>query len=220
MKEQDKVRRFFSSYVNGFDRIYGSDKGALKDVVDRIFRKSIYARLEYTKRAISSDYITSSKPVVLDVGCGTGRGAIQAAKAGAAEVVGVDISSEMIERARVNAREAGVEGLCEFIVDDVASIDTANAFDVVIALGFFDYIEDENKYIELFKLLARDRIIASFPEWSFVRGVQRIVRYRYLYNCPVHFYSNSTIRAIGQKLFSEFTVVDLKGADLLLDAEA
>src|SRR5438128_1835885 len=45
---------------------------------------------------------------VLDVACGTGNAAIRAARAGA-EVVGVDLTPELLTAAQQNASEAGVE---------------------------------------------------------------------------------------------------------------
>src|SRR5262245_22141359 len=67
---------------------------------------------------------------VLDVGCGTGVVAITAAKAGA-RVRGLDLTPELLERAKENARIAGVE--IEFREGDAEALPYKDAtFDVVL----------------------------------------------------------------------------------------
>ena len=66
---------------------------------------------------------------VLDVGCGTGVVAITAARTGA-RVRGLDLTPELLERARENARVAGVD--IEFREGDVEAMTYPDAaFDVV-----------------------------------------------------------------------------------------
>ncbi len=68
---------------------------------------------------------------VLDVATGTGVVAITAARAGAT-VSGLDLSPELIERARVNASVAAVD--VEFVDGDVEALPYADAsFDVVLS---------------------------------------------------------------------------------------
>src|SRR5262245_28511575 len=61
---------------------------------------------------------------VLDVGCGTGVVAITAARIGA-RLRGVDLTPELLERARENARIAGVN--IEFGEGDVEALSFADA---------------------------------------------------------------------------------------------
>jgi SAM-dependent methyltransferase len=68
---------------------------------------------------------------VLDAGCGTGQFAIAFAQRGCA-VDGVDLSSEMIERARGHATEAGIE--IRFWAGDLAALDAPDgAYDAIVA---------------------------------------------------------------------------------------
>jgi SAM-dependent methyltransferase len=68
---------------------------------------------------------------VLDVGCGTGVVAITAARIGA-RVRGLDLTPELLERARENARVANVE--IDFREGDVEALSFADAtFDVVLS---------------------------------------------------------------------------------------
>ncbi len=74
---------------------------------------------------------------VLDVFCYTGAFAVQAALAGAARVVGVDISPEAVAQARRHAEMNGVAGRCTFTAanafDELRRLSSAGArFDVVI----------------------------------------------------------------------------------------
>lgn len=59
---------------------------------------------------------------VLDGHCYIGMWSCQAARAGAASVLGVDTSARAVETARENARRNGVDETCSFEVADVAQI--------------------------------------------------------------------------------------------------
>lgn len=72
--------------------------------------------------------------VVYDLGCGDGRIPIAAAKRFGAHGVGLDIDAGLVERARENARTAGVETLTEFRVQDVMTADLSNATVVTLYL--------------------------------------------------------------------------------------
>lgn len=68
---------------------------------------------------------------VLDVGCGTGRHAVELARRGYA-VTGLDLSSEMLARAAVAARAAGVE--VDFVRANAADFVLPGRFDAAICL--------------------------------------------------------------------------------------
>jgi ubiquinone/menaquinone biosynthesis C-methylase UbiE len=69
---------------------------------------------------------------LLDVACGTGQGAIPAAKSGA-QVTGMDLASEQVEQARERAREEGVS--IQFDVGDAENMSYEDgSFDVVVSL--------------------------------------------------------------------------------------
>ena len=72
--------------------------------------------------------------VVMDLGCGDGRIPIRAAQKYGARGVGVDIDPQLIERARANARKAGVERLVEFRVEDALTSDVSKATVVTLYL--------------------------------------------------------------------------------------
>lgn len=70
---------------------------------------------------------------LVDVGCGTGNLAVQAALAGA-RVTGVDIAPEMIERARATAAAAGVD--IAFTVGDAEDLPLPDASADVVVSSF------------------------------------------------------------------------------------
>ena len=72
--------------------------------------------------------------VVMDLGCGDGRIPIRAAQKYGARGVGIDIDAGLIERARADARKAGVEGLVEFRVEDALKTDVSKATVVTLYL--------------------------------------------------------------------------------------
>ncbi len=76
---------------------------------------------------------------VLDVGCGTGRQAIELARRGY-HVVGIDVASDYLEQARAQAGEAGVQ--VAFRLQRGADLIERKAYDLILAfnhtLGFME----------------------------------------------------------------------------------
>jgi SAM-dependent methyltransferase len=75
-----------------------------------------------------------SSDTVYDLGCGDGRIVISAAKEFGAHGVGIDNNPARIQEARANAREAGVETLVNFEVNDLFDADIHNATVVMLYL--------------------------------------------------------------------------------------
>jgi SAM-dependent methyltransferase len=85
---------------------------------------------------------------VLDLCCGPGRHTIPLAQRGVA-VAAVDLSSFLLDKARVRARAAGVQP--EFIKADMRSFVRPGAFDLVLNLytsfGYFERREDDQRVL-------------------------------------------------------------------------
>jgi precorrin-6B methylase 2 len=71
---------------------------------------------------------------VVDLGCGDGRIPIRAAQKYGARGIGVDIDPKRIEEARLNARNAGVEHLVDFRLEDALTTDLSKATVVTLYL--------------------------------------------------------------------------------------
>jgi SAM-dependent methyltransferase len=76
----------------------------------------------------------SRADVVYDLGSGDGRIPIAAARAYGARGVGIELDGRMLESARRNAREAGMERLVEFRQEDVFLADLREATVVTLFL--------------------------------------------------------------------------------------
>jgi predicted RNA methylase len=76
----------------------------------------------------------SRSDVVYDLGAGDGRIPIAAARAYGARGVGIELDGRMLERARCNARAAGMERLVEFRQEDLFRADLRAATVVTLFL--------------------------------------------------------------------------------------
>ena len=76
----------------------------------------------------------SGADVVYDLGSGDGRIPIAAARAHGARGVGIELDGRMLESARRNAREAGMERLVEFRQEDLFRADLREATVVTLFL--------------------------------------------------------------------------------------
>jgi SAM-dependent methyltransferase len=109
---------------------------------------------------------------VLDVGCGTGVVAITAARRGA-RATGLDLTPELLERARENARIAGLE--IEWHQGDVEQLPFEDAaFDVVLSqFGHMFAPRPEVAVSEMLRVLKPGGTIA-FSTWPPELGMGRV----------------------------------------------
>jgi len=129
---------------------------------------------------------------VLDLGCGSGRVGEEVLEAGAAEYVGVDFSEPMLELARTRLARFGDRA--RLIEADFMAVPLDGTFDVVLALGVFDYLTDPARLVGKVSALCSGVMVASFPRWSLVKGPLRKLRYEVINNCPVFNYTERELR--------------------------
>lgn len=91
---------------------------------------------------------------ILDVGCGTGRHAIELAKRGY-HVVGIDLSESQLKRAREKANQNNVE--IDFQQQDARNLPFNNEFDAAIMLceGGFPLMETDEMNFEILRSVTR-----------------------------------------------------------------
>ena len=89
---------------------------------------------------------------VLDAGCGTGNFSIKLAQSGAA-VTGIDISLEMLKRAKEKTEETGL--VIDYRKMDLTRLEFSEAyFDCIISMAVFEFIQMPEKVMgELFRVL-------------------------------------------------------------------
>lgn len=98
---------------------------------------------------------------VLDVGTGTGRGAMALARRGAV-VTGVDASEQMLQVARQRARDEGVS--IDFRVGDAHRLEFADAsFDAAVSLRVLMHTPDWRRCLGELCRVARERVIFDYP---------------------------------------------------------
>jgi 2-polyprenyl-3-methyl-5-hydroxy-6-metoxy-1,4-benzoquinol methylase len=87
---------------------------------------------------------------ILDIGCGTGRHAIELTKRGY-NVTGVDLSEDQIKRAREKAKESGVT--IDFQIQDARNLPFDSEFDLAIMLceGGFSLMETDEMNFDILK---------------------------------------------------------------------
>ncbi|HEY2385428.1 MAG TPA: methyltransferase domain-containing protein [Candidatus Binatia bacterium] len=188
------ARDFFEGYARDFDHIYDEGgKGALARYVDTSLRKEMRIRFEKTFEALAPLKGRS----LFDAGCGGGRYAIPAAKAGASEVLGIDFSETMLALGRQKAAEEGVANVCRFEVGDLLTYPVREkSFDYAIAIGFFDYQKDPEAALKALARAAKRRVFVSLPKRWHVLTPQRWVRYTF-FKCYIRFYSRADVEKLA-----------------------
>jgi ubiquinone/menaquinone biosynthesis C-methylase UbiE len=78
---------------------------------------------------------------VLDVGCGVGRWSRRLAARGA-QVVGVDLSSTMVDEASRRTAAAGLSSSCRFTEGDVTQLSLGERFDSILAVTVLQHVLD------------------------------------------------------------------------------
>ncbi|WP_419910887.1 class I SAM-dependent methyltransferase [Hoeflea sp.] len=89
---------------------------------------------------------------VLDLACGEGADLRHLKKLGAADVLGVDISHEMIHLAR-NAEKEEPLG-CRYLVGDAAQLQLDEQFDLVIGAFLLNHASSKEQLLSLFSAIA------------------------------------------------------------------
>jgi SAM-dependent methyltransferase len=175
-----RVRSRFREKAQAFDDLYEDERP-----LTRLLRPGLFRR-----RQLAADTVRAySDPRVLDVGCGSGRIGEFVLEAGAAHYVGVDFSEPMIELAR--SRLARFSDKAELIQADFLSATLDGSFDVVLALGLFDYLPEPHRFSRrMFELCAEGGcVVGSFPAWSAMKGPIRKLRYEWIGDCPIFNYT-------------------------------
>jgi SAM-dependent methyltransferase len=119
------ARRFFDSVAVGWDERVRSDSAE--------FLMALRAAL---------DRLPATPERILDIGTGTGAAAFELAdRYPDADIVGIDVSAEMVAQAR--ARAADRSSRVRFLVADIASYEDEQGFDLITMLNmppFFDRV--------------------------------------------------------------------------------
>jgi len=199
-QESEQVQRHFHRTAAEFDSIYSGKKSWLAKFLDKRFRWDMQARMEMTLEACQP----VEGKTVIDLGCGTGRFCFPLAEQGAVKVVGIDFAASMIEEAIRLAGEKGLTDRCSFGCTDILDINTDEKYDFVIAIGLFDYFQEDRNILQKMRQVTKGSAIMSFPRSDTWRAPIRKIRLG-LQDCPVYFYTEKRIR--DHLMIAGFTIV-------------
>jgi len=210
-----QVARFWNDIAAEFDAIYsGVNKSRVSRLLDRHFRKDIYQRLDWVMETCGD----VRGKTICDIGCGSGRFVTEFAKRGAARVTGVDVAPEMLKLARKLVEEDGVAARCEFFASDVLDWKTDSKFDITIAIGFWDYIQDPAERLSLIRNLTTRTFLSAWPRFWTWRMPVRKARLQFIRGCPVYFFRKPQVFAMLEE--AGFEVLDFRTVGKLFCVEA
>ena len=186
-----QVAKYWNDIAKQFDSIYTGEKSAVGRVLDRWLRQDIFGRFDWVMRKAGNVKDAS----VCDVGCGSGRFVTELAKRGAKRVMGVDVAPEMINLSKALVEKDGVADRCEFAVSDVENWTSKERFDLVIAIGFWDYIADPRSRLKKIHGMTKGTFLSAWPRAETWRAPVRKVRLSIL-GCPVYFFRHDEVHAL------------------------
>lgn len=105
------------------------------------FRKCIE---EYTLLKIAGDVTDKN---ILDLACGEGIYTRKLKKLGAANILGVDLSAEMIKLAKIEENKYPIG--CKYLVHDALSLGKIGDFDMVICMYLLNYAQSEDELLKM-----------------------------------------------------------------------
>lgn len=126
----------FANYANKYDQ--------------EVFTQGTIGECDFIEQEVN--HLKSSK--ILDIGCGTGRHAIELAQRGYS-VTGVDLSASQLDKAKEKAKQQGVE--VDFQLQDARDLSFVDQFDLVIMLceGAFPLMETDEMNFQILENAAK-----------------------------------------------------------------
>jgi len=169
---------------------------------------------------------------VLDIGTGSGLLAIEIARAKGCrfDIVAVDISENMIRKARANAGRCGVADRIDFIVTTAAALPFADSsFDIVISYAsLHHWLEPVAVFNEVarvtgetgFAVIRDNKRVYQNPVWkAIIWFISRFMNRRHRENWPKAILASYTVpevreilsrsRLDGYRVKSDFVFIDL-----------
>lgn len=200
-----KVKKYFENIAEDFDNIYNNRGSILDKFINKVFRKGMYERFTLTMQECGN---VGGKSI-LDIGCGSGRIALVLAEMGA-EVLGIDYSSAMIElassylskhRGSINAKFI----VCDFMED----FPNDRSFDITLALGVFDYIENPTPFLKKMREITKEQMIVSYPaKFTLEMPIRKV--WLWTRHCPVHFYTKKQLTKMYESMgIEKFKIIEL-----------
>jgi len=183
--ETEQIAKYWNDIASDFDAIYTGNKGPIGRGLDRWLRRDIYQRYEWVMREAGPADLRGMK--ICDIGCGSGRFVASLAKRGA-QVTGVDFAPDMLKLSAELVKKEGVADRCKFVLSDALNWKTDEKFDLVIAIGFWDYVADPLPTLKVIRSLTKTTFLSAWPRAGTLRAGIRKVRLK-ADGCPVYFFT-------------------------------
>jgi SAM-dependent methyltransferase len=192
-----RVREHFRKKAFSFDHLYDEEHA-----LQRALRPGLFNRREFALEVAREH----DSPRVLDVGGGSGRLGELFLDQGASRYVDVDLSDSMLDLARERLGRFGDK--VALIQGDFLETPIPGSYDVVLAMGYFDYIENAPAHVKRIRelLAPGGSVVASFPRWTWTKGPIRKLRYEVINNCPIFDYTRDGL----MQLFAGYSNVELR----------
>ena len=158
---------------------------------------------EREKRAVLDAVAPVEGKRVLEIACGTGRFTAALASRGA-DIVGLDISSAMLQQGRAKARRAGVADHLQFLRGDAARLPFPDDyFDIVFAMRFFHLADTPAKFLSEMARVSRDEVFFDTFNGSSARSA-----YNWLLPMGSRLYDDAEVRRLLADAGLELTAAD------------
>ncbi len=126
--------------------------------------------LKATKELVELCHIDKNS-CVLEVGCGVGLTACYIAKEYGCKWIAIDVSEEMVRRARKRAKRKSVEDKVEFIVADAQALPFRDdIFDAVIGESVNVFVKNKQKAINEYKRVVKPGGYVGFNEVTLIEA--------------------------------------------------
>jgi len=193
----ERVREHFRRKAFSFDRLYDEEHA-----LQRLLRPGLFDRREFALE-VAREY---EAPRVLDVGGGSGRIGELLLDQGASRYVDVDLSDSMLDLARERLQRFGDKVI--LLRGDFLEAAIPGSYEVILALGYFDYVENPQAHVQRMSELAAPggSVVASFPRWTWTKGPIRKLRYEVINNCPIFDYTRDGL----MQLFGGYTNLEIR----------
>src|SRR5205823_14879910 len=181
-----RVREHFRRKAFSFDRLYDEEHA-----LQRALRPGLFNRREFALEVVR-EY---EGPRVLDVGGGSARIGELVLDQGASRYVDVDLSDSMLELARQRLERFDGDKVT-LIQGDFLRTAIPGSYEVILALGYFDYIEDAPAHVRRMRELIAPggSVVASFPRWTWTKGPIRELRYGVVKDWPIFDYTRDGLQ--------------------------
>lgn len=204
-----EVKEYFDSYASDFDAIYHQNKSWRGRIIDRLFRRGMEARFRY----ITDQAKVETGTTILDIGCGSGRYALALAGRGG-RVTGIDFSLPMLRLARALSAKSPCHDRCRFICADFSALPKLRG-EVVVAVGFFDYLSEPRLWLRKIKHACRGEAWITFPKKHELKAPLRRL-WLMLRRCPLHLYSHSMVESLAADLHIPYEIITSIEGDFIL----